>query len=462
LNGLIEGGIVSFNGIDHDIVAITDLLNDTVKVTTFTDHSYSLIDIGSTLSLNSTTTTPKLDGTYNIFGILSSTEFIILGSVFAGGQISVANSGQGGSIPRHNPLETKVLKIANVIPGTPLTTIVTETMHDFEVGQKIKLLDVITSPSIVVNNNGEYIIHSIPDNYSFIVEFSTHSYSPSTSMVSSLTMTCSFPSHSFNQIVNIVSQGSNTLKITTKLDHQLNTNDKIRITATGTTGSTTISLNGYYEITKIDDDEFTIPFVHSNSINGSSGILGLSNNFYLYGAEPFGGLQSDNINNVKYQVLDVIDENTFIFNVNSFPTAFERGSGSNVYISSLKHGFSAIQKNTKNSLLNRSINLEGENYAFLCSPQLATMMNTGSVRNIFARITLDQSPGNMVFSYLSNPKEFDTVPQDKLSELEFSVVNYDSSLYSFNDLDFSFVLEITEVIDTTDNFNFSSRRGTTN
>jgi hypothetical protein len=86
-------------------------------------------------------------------------------------------------------------------------------------------------------------------------------------------------------------------------------------------------------------------------------------------------------------------------------------------------------------------------------------MNTGSVKDIFARISLDQSPGTMVFSFLSNPKNFDTVPLDKLNDLDFSIVNYDGSLYDFNDLDYSFTLQITEIIDINDSFNLSSRRG---
>ena len=128
---------------------------------------------------------------------------------------------------------------------------------------------------------------------------------------------------------------------------------------------------------------------------------------------------------------------------------------------SLLHGFNGAQTNTKNSLLNRSINLQGENYAFLCCPQLATMMNTGKVKNVFARISLDQSPGSMVFSYLSNPKIFDTTPLNQLNDLEFSILNYDGTEYEFNDLDYSFTLQITETIDITDGFQVSSRRGIT-
>ena len=87
------------------------------------------------------------------------------------------------------------------------------------------------------------------------------------------------------------------------------------------------------------------------------------------------------------------------------------------------------------------------------------MMNTSNVNNVFARISLDQSPGNMVFSYLSNPKTFDTTPLNKLDELEFSILNHDGTQYEFNDLDYPFTLQITEEIDISKNFNLSSQRG---
>lgn len=87
------------------------------------------------------------------------------------------------------------------------------------------------------------------------------------------------------------------------------------------------------------------------------------------------------------------------------------------------------------------------------------MKNTGDVKDIFARITLDQSPGMMVFNFLSNPKQFDETPLNKLEELEFSMVNFDNSFYEFNDLDYSFVLEVIEIIDSDYSFNISSKRG---
>jgi hypothetical protein len=289
-----------------------------------------------------------------------------------------------------------------------------------------------------------------------------------------------FPSHGFNNIISIknttqsVSHSSgSTLVVQTFLPHNLNeldykvensgifegNNKRIRLNNTNN-----VLINGGYGY----DDGFRVISSDTFIINKASplvseittGTIGMSNQFYLYGVSEVDYIPEDHFNNILFDVREIIDENNFTFSISGdFSKTSTDGGGSNVYISSLRHGFSGIQENTKNSLLNRSINLEGENYAFLCCPQLSTMLNTGNIKNVFARITLDQSPGSMVFSYLSNPKNFDEVTLDKLDELEFSIINYDNTLYEFNDLDYSFVLEITEEIDVTEAFNYSSRRG---
>jgi hypothetical protein len=228
------------------------------------------------------------------------------------------------------------------------------------------------------------------------------------------------------------------------------------------TNSTPDINGGDYVVKVMSSDTFRIIFPGGITGGGDGGIIGMSNQFYVYGSTEIGGISSTAINNMLYNVKDIIDEHTFTFDCAEFSTKSENSGGNNVYISSLKHGFNGIQQNTKNSLLNRSINLEGENYSFLCCPQLSTMLNTGKVENVFARITLDQSPGSVVFNFLSNPKIFDTAPLYELTELEFSVVNYDNTLYEFNDLDYSMVLEITEIVDTFTDSNFNSRTGLNN
>jgi hypothetical protein len=274
-------------------------------------------------------------------------------------------------------------------------------------------------------------------------------------------------STTFEITANITTNGTTgdilSTRITTRFNHNLTTGQKIRLSGT----LTSTSIDGGYTVTVISDDEFDIGYTGNISLPSPTpdvlGYLGLSTEFYLYGIpSTIGGIKPDNLNNKKFSIREIIDEHSFYFTCNDICNAYEIGGGINVHISSLSHGFRGIQSNLKNSLLNRSINLEGENYAFLCCPQLGTMMNTGNVKNIFARITLDQSPGSMIFAFLSNPKEFDVTPLNMLSELEFSIVNYDGTFYEFNDLDYSFVLEIIEELDVTDSFNMSSRRGTTN
>jgi hypothetical protein len=174
-----------------------------------------------------------------------------------------------------------------------------------------------------------------------------------------------------------------------------------------------------------------------------------------------GGISQFNLNNKTMKIRTIIDQNSLIFELpeDIHYVTDKQTLNDNIYISSFLHGFNGTQTNTRNGIITRCINLEGENYAFLCCPQLATVLNTGNVKDIFARIILDQSPGAVVFNFLSNPKTFETVPLDKLNKLTLSMLNYDGSFYLFNDLDYSLTLEITEVLDTIDNFNISSKRG---
>jgi hypothetical protein len=90
-------------------------------------------------------------------------------------------------------------------------------------------------------------------------------------------------------------------------------------------------------------------------------------------------------------------------------------------------------------------------------------MNTGKVQDIFARISLTESPGAVIFNqFNSNPKIFEESLLPELNELQFSVVNYNNTLYDFNDLDYSFTLEITEIVEQLPETNVSARTGTSN
>lgn len=436
---------------------------DTVLLETFSDHSYAISDSGDKIRFYDTTCVPDFNTENTVFAVLTSTQLVFYGYVLQG--TNVSDVGAGGSFPRHQPLYTYVHTITGVTLGPGDMTTFECIDHNLQVGDYIKFYNMISQPSLSTNTTDTHRIESIIGNDYFIINYKLTSFDANNIAMGNVKIgtqivKVSFPYHGFNKITNITNNTTaNQLIVTTQLDHQYtSTGGNIIIS-----GTNVDNVNEGHEILQIiDNDEFIIDYNHAPlSSNITSGTLGLNQDLYIYGATPPGGLRYEILNNNKYTVRTILDQHNFTISVNDYANKQEKGGGTNVYLSSLIHGFSGVQANTKNSLLNRSINLEGENYAFLCCPQLATMMNTGDVKEIFARITLDQSPGSVVFSYLSNPKEFDVVPLDSLNELEFSVKNYNDTLYDFNDLDYSFVLEITEIVDTIDNFNYSSRRGVT-
>lgn len=465
--GVANTGQMTFNSRTIDIASISNNVIDTVLVETFTNHNYETTDIDKTVQFYYTTSVPSFDQENTIYSVLSATRLIIPGLVLDGGDTIVSVYGEGGTFPLYNPLYSRTHTITGLTPGA--TTTIVCSNHGLKVGDRVKFYNIVTSPSITLANSGIHTVHTILDANTFTINFLTTSYdaeiiNKGEGYIGLSTVTVTFPYHGFNAIsliepvVDLVDTSYN-VEVTTQLPHGLETGDKVRVMQTDT--SPPIDGGGYV-VKVIDEDTFRIIFPGGIGIStGTNGIIGMSNEFYIYGATDVGGIEPNAINKMKYTVREIVDEHTFTFDSSSFASSTSKGGGNNVFISSLRHGFNGVQTNTKNSLLNRSINLEGENYAFLCCPQLATMRNTGSVKDIFARITLDQSPGSMVFNFLSNPKDFDIVPLNTLSELEFSIVNYDGTLYEFNDLDYSFTLEITEVVDTTESFNFSSRRGVT-
>lgn len=497
INNLINNAQANLLRFGSKIISVASYSKYVVQsflVTTFTDHNYNLTDVNTLINL-SNTTDPNVDddvsydGNYLIQAVPSSTTFILPGII---GPQNSHSTNIYGTLPRKSPLTTLTIPIIEVnsnyiqISGIWYTRIVTASPHKMLIGDNVTINNLKCIPLI----NSPLTIHSVLSSTSFLINVQLTNVDLQNSInpyVGTGLMTLSFPSHGFNTIVNIqngtvfMSGGTSIqpLIITTFNKHNLAVGNVIRVTGTSpvyvngilTKGVEPTLDGGGYIVHEINtDDTFTIvkvsgtsdsfvPITQSPTITG---ILGLNNDFYLYDVENIGGISKTLLNNKQFSIRDIIDENTFTFMATDiYATSTEVGGGSNIYISSLKHGFNGIQTNTKNNVLTRSINLQGEDYCFIVCPQLDTMLNTGNIKNIFSRISLDQPPGYVCFKYLSNPKHYNVMPLDKLSELEFSVVYHNGSLYDFNDLDFSFTLQITEVSDATNSFNVSSRRGIT-
>lgn len=471
--------ILKFGNDTFDIYSFDNYTTSTFLISCYTAHNYLLTDIGNDIILNNTadftiTNDTSYDGTYTILGVPSITTIIVPGVL---GNINTHSNSNYGTIPRQNPITTWIVYIQNIYPnfilgidGLYYTKIVTRVPNKLYVGDYVKFNNIVTSP-LITNSPHKITSINTMDN-SFLIQFDitnvdTTTIINNTAFIGTGLISVSFPSHTFNTIISI----SNGVPTTTKIirtftNNNIQTGDLVRLSNTQTTPSLD---GGGYIATVISSDTFSItnpitPFTALTNVpiwgTGNYPVLGLNNNFYLYGVNDVGGISSLIINNTLFTVRDIIDINTFTFMINNaFATSIEQGGGSAIFISSLRHGFNGIQTNTKNGLLNRSINLEGENYAFLTCPTLGTLKSTGLVTDIFAKLILEQSPGYICTSYISNPKIFDKVPLSKLADLTFSVYYYNNSLYAFQDLDYSFTLEITEVVDEVSGFNISSRRG---
>jgi hypothetical protein len=110
--------------------------------------------------------------------------------------------------------------------------------------------------------------------------------------------------------------------------------------------------------------------------------------------------------------------------------------------------------------INRPINLAGDDYVFMTSPQLNSMENTGTVRDVFAKMQLAAPPGTTIYnSYIHNPKTFEVALLTELFEMEFNFVNRIGNLIEFNDVDHSFTLRIIEYVDKLKYNEYDSRRG---
>lgn len=466
-------------------------------VTTFTSHNYTLIDIDSTITLSNTVdptidNDTSYDGDYLLQAVPSLNTIILPGVI---GPPRTRNTNIYGTFSRQTPLQTWVISITNVESVTVnesgsnvlRTKITTLLPHKLVAGDKILIKNLKSTPLL----NSEVTISSVPSSNTLLLSTVLSNIDIKNSInpyVSTGLITVSFPSHGFNSLVNIqngtpynfpiTGETIRPIVVTTLNRHKLSVGNLVRLTGTSPQKINNIlvsgvdpSLDGGGYIVKSVDSDYTFTIIKSSGTTSFpvitpspniTGILGLNNDFYLYDVQDIGGISKTMLNGILFTVRDILDENTFTFMApNTYATSTETGGGSSIYISSLRHGFNGIQKNTKNGVLTRSINLQGEDYVFLTCPQLDTMLNTGNIKHIFSRISLDQPPGYVCFKYLSNPKHFNTMPLDKLSELDFSIVYYNGSLYDFNDLDFSFTLQITEVSDGTNAFNVSSKRGIT-
>lgn len=118
-----------------------------------------------------------------------------------------------------------------------------------------------------------------------------------------------------------------------------------------------------------------------------------------------------------------------------------------------------------NTIKNNLINLSNVSYIYMVCPIILNENSdnlnivTNNIKNVMAKINLYGEIGSYIYdSFILLINDFD-IPVPSISELQFSFVRPDGSLYDFNNIDHSFVLEITEDLSQLLNADQNTRTG---
>jgi hypothetical protein len=106
-----------------------------------------------------------------------------------------------------------------------------------------------------------------------------------------------------------------------------------------------------------------------------------------------------------------------------------------------------------------SIKLSGEDYVLMSINQLNKLNGNGVIKKFFAKINLCDLPGTELYnSFTESHIEFPEII-DKLTQLDISFSNKDGSLFDFNGVEHSFMLEFKSVISKMDGSNIHAKSG---
>lgn len=363
------------------------------------------------------------------------------------------------NIPIANPLTSVTKPITGIIVGQPTKIICRD--HGLVVGDAIYLHNTYLNPSVYENekSRGAFIVSAVPTPDVFEIPFASQRISDITqAYVGTRLINVNFPNHGFNHIVDIQQSGTGIVEVTTQFNHNIDVATGVLIS-----GSNCVpSIDGFYKtpyVTVLGPDVFQIQFSAPLTASGFKGILTTDHRFYLYGVEPFGGFQASALNNSPFHVREIIDADHFTFVTNvGYSDKTESGGGSSVRINSKLHGWGGTQDNSPNGILYKPINLSGNNYAYLCMPNIPgdLMLNVDRVSSVVGMAYLTTNPGYVIFDrFLTEPIRFDP-PLPSLGDIHFQFRSPDNYLLEFNGLEWSGTLSITELVPVNENDDSSS------
>lgn len=375
-------------------------------------------------------------------------------------------------IPNINPITTISRDIISINPlsATETEIRVSGDTSIFSIGNKICLENVNARPDsrikpyIITNINGDTL--TIDTGLIFLIIGNNPKAHFNIINVN-------FTDHNFNEIINVNNtygltppedpngEGIPLIEVDCLYNHDILTGDTVYLSFFDGTN------NGSYKVYSTSASSFVI-LNPDSLIFSSTGYLGNTQEFDLYNIKTnvqniFGGLEiSDVFSNVKFSIFKIIDKDNFLTETVKPFTTYENNGGDKVKISSYRHGFSGVLTNQDDeNELNRPISLEGTNYVYMCCPELERNFdNNNNINNVFGVILLNEPAGSIIFnSFVDSPKIYYDSSIPVLDKLTFQIKNPDGSLYNFNNMNYSFGLEINTIEDKFENLNISSQRG---
>ena len=226
---------------------------------------------------------------------------------------------------------------------------------------------------------------------------------------------------------------------------------------TNTVVVSTIQINEIIFFTSIQAEVITV----TNHGFASGDRINITGYTHLYGAVNPGGTAGDlvisiaaNVNGASGHIITVTAPDRFLIPVAITGPTYGAQLAGTIGETDI-YGFATIRN------LNSAINLTGENYIYIVSPQLPSMITTNDLVPVaFYKIQLSGAAGNVVFNtFVGNPMVFYDTPLPFLDEIEFFFVNPDGTLFNFNDFDHSFTIEIVETIQKLEKTGESSQIG---
>lgn len=367
----------------------------------FPNHELITSDV---ITIRNSTSDPIIDGVYKIQVVDAHTiriNFVFttfvpgVAEIFTGDKINITKSNSLPKIDGYWYINNKT-EILNISTGVTEIDITTHDTVSWSIGDTVLLSGTDSVPTI----NGEFVIKDIISSTVFTIEITEP----------------------------VIVSGSNGKVVN-------------RTSGTIFTGQT-ITTPGNYAI--LGRSQNVLHYrIEAESLNGDN----------------IGGIQLNALNSKERTITRIIDKDNYMLRTdNHYATHTSTAGGTNIRVSSERHGHRSIQANTdtgeSTGKLFRSISLEGENYIYLTIPNLETMYTTNaSIKDVFAKIVLTESPGLMCFnSFVSVPKEFDP-PLDKLDKLYLKMIDYRGYPFDFHDLNYSISLEITELYEKVNDAN---------